>query len=420
MIQRAYLVLKELLSNRFISIIVFFSILVSVFSGALFEIIGGNFNRYIQNRFASSIPPNTIKVSPKPARTLFFFQIKDPGSKTLSNVVLKKIKRLGGVKVIYPVMASRVPMQARLNFLGFRYRTDLISYGLPLELIKEDIKKRKNRKMWKKPDFENRIPVLIPRNLLKAYNDGLALPNRLPTVKESWAVGRDFLLRFNYSSLRRMENITEVKAEIAGFTDKVKAIALLIPLEAAKYYNRKYNDDDSHREYIYAFVKVRDHKALLRVSRRIKKMGFLVEVEKSLSKHILDLKRNVNLVIRSLMTLIIILSIIAISFSTVIATLNRIEYYRIMRVVGSSKIFITFTIIVKYLILGFIASYAGLILIKYLSNEITRFVNISVIKVSLSISKNLYWRIILFGTLIPVLSTIPALFRLYTKDLSRD
>lgn len=420
MIQRVYLTCKEIFSNRFISLIVFFSIIISVFSVSLFKIVGNNFDNYVKNRFASSIPPNTIKVAPVPPRTVFFFQFKDPDAVILNEKALKKIRNISGINRIYPVMLARIPMQARISFFGFHYRTDMLSLGIPYKLIYRDIRGRNFKRMWKKPDFENTIAVLLPKSVLQAYNNGMAGPNLLPRVSEKGTIGLKFRVRFGHSSIRSVDEFTEVDAVIAGFTDKINALALLIPLKVAEYYNKKFNDDNSHREYLYAFINVKDHKSLISVSSKIKKMGFVAEVEKSLSRQIINLKKNVNLFINSFMYFIIILSIIAISFSTVIATLNRIEYYRILRILGSSRMFITFTIIVKYIILGFAGSYAGLFLIELLAGYTIGFMNLSALKISLILPEHLYKKIILAGTIIPALSTIPGLFRLYSKGLGRD
>jgi len=326
MIQRAYLILKEIFSSRFISLIVFFSILTSVFSAGLFEIIGSNFNSYINIRFASSIPPNTMKIVPKKGKTFLLFQFSDPDSIKLNDAALKKIRRINGVRTIYPVMTARVPMQARISLFTFRYRTDLLSIGVPYKLVKDDIKGSDYRRMWKNPSFEGEIPVLIPDSVLSAYNDGMAEPNGLPKISESSATGLGFQLFFGHSSIKSFNEYNEVSATVAGFTDRINALALIIPISVARYYNKKFNNDNSHKEYLYAFVKVGDHRSLLRASKSIRKMGFNVEVEKSISRQILNLKRNVNIVIESLKFLIIIISMIAVSFSTMIATMGRVEY----------------------------------------------------------------------------------------------
>jgi len=90
-----------------------------------------------------------------------------------------------------------------------------------------------------------------------------------------------------------------------------------------------------------------------------------------------------------------------------------------MRIVGSSKIFITLTIFIKYILIGAAGSFLGLWLIEYMGSTINGMINIPGIKISF-LTKDIHTKIIFYGTLITVLSTFPSLFRLYTKGLNSD
>ncbi len=420
MIQKTFLILTELIRSRFISLIVLFSIIVSVVSVALFTLIGNSFNGYIRDRFVSSIPPNTIKVLPKPTDTVLFFSTgrgKDP---ELTDSTLGKIRGLKGVRNVNPVMLTRIPVQARISMFGIVYNTDILCVGVPYRYIAGDLSRRKFRRMWKSHDPEKNIPVLFPRILINAYNRGMAEPNMLPRISEKMVSGMNFKLLFGYSSLRRMDNYIVVDATVSGFTDRINSLAMVVPLKAAEYYNRMLSSDKKGGKYLYAFVNVDNHSSLLRVSSRIKKMGFIVEAEKKLSREMLKLKRNVNLVIDLFMYLIIVLSILTISFSTMIATMNRIEYYRILRILGASRIFISLSIQTKYLLLGVVGAFLGIQLMEILSREVPGMINISFIRISLAFTEDLRSRIYLAGLLIPALSTLPAIIRLNTRGLSRD
>ncbi|MCP4134039.1 MAG: hypothetical protein GY754_23915 [bacterium] len=429
MIQKIYLTLKECFSNLFISLIVFFAILVSVISVGFFEIIGSNFNDYIKHRFAASIPPDTIKVSLKQGKAVLFFQVDDPKKKYLNDRKIRRIRRAGGIKKIYPVSLANFPVQARrfsISILGQKldsmnhYVIDAPCLGVPYGLVYKDIKSKYYRNIWKKPDFENRVPVLIPKKLIEAYNDGFAGANNLPKIAENTIFNLKFKIRFGYSSIQRNMDFIEVDAVPVGFTDKADAMALILPSKVVAYYNKKFGKSSARKKYLYAFIQVKSHNWLLKVASRIKKMGLVVETEETISREIIYLQKYVNLVIIFLMYLIILLSVIAISFSTIIATLNRVEYYRILRILGASKVFITITILIKYIILGFIGSLLGLWLIDWLFGLAVNFINIPLLNIKLKIPEDFKFNIIFYGSIIPVLSTIPALLRLYLKGLNRD
>ncbi len=420
MIQKSFLLLAELFKSRFISLIVLFSIIVSVISVALFTVIGNNFNSYIRNRFVSSIPPNTIKVLPKPPETVLFFGTGRRKGPELDEKALRKIRSLKGVKNVNPVMLTRVPVQARISMFGLTYNTDILCIGVPYRFISGDFSNGKYRKMWKSHDPEKNIPVLFPRILINAYNRGMAEPNMLPRISEKMVSGMKFKLLFGYSSLRKMDNYIKVDATVSGFTDRINSLAMVVPLKAALYYNRVLHPGGKRDIYLHAFVAVDDHSALLRVSSLVKKMGFVVEAEKKLSREMLKLKRNVNLVIDLLMYLIVALSVLTISFSTMIATMNRIAYYRILRIVGASRNFISLSIITRYVVLGIGGTFLGLQLLESLSGAVTGMINISFIKISLLFTEDIKGRLYLYGVMIPLLSALPAIIRLNIKGLSRD
>ena len=411
MIQKINLTGREFFSNRFISFIVFLSISISVAATGMFHIIGNNFNDYINFKFAASIPPNTIKVMPG--------QRGRRNRAGLTGYSLRKIRKIKGVKRVYPLMLAKIPMQVNIRMYGLNYTTDLLCLGAPYSFISKDITGKKYKRLWRKPDYNN-IPVLIPASLLKVYNDGMAGPNMLPKISKKLIIGLPLKIVFGHSSLRTLENFIEKDATLAGFTKRINTLAIVAPLKVVKHFNKKLNFDGSKFEYFYAFIKVRDHKSLMSVSAKIKKMGLSIETEKNVSKEIIKLKKNVNLVINSLMYLIVILSAITISFSSMISTMNRIEYYRILRILGSSKIFITTLIVIKYFMVGFLGSFAGIWFLKYFSVNFTEFINIPFVKVSFKLQDNIIKKYLFFGSIFPVLSTLPALFRLYTKGLNRD
>jgi hypothetical protein len=419
MIQKAYLVLKELTGSRFISCIVLLSVVLSVFAVGLYRIAGDSLAHYIHDRFATSIPPNTIRVSTQQPRSRFLFEVEKPKTMIITDRVLKRIWDLGGVTEVYPVSALRIPIQARISYMGFYYRSDVLAFGVPYRLVAGELAGERYRKIWKDPEREKVIPVLVPKYILQSYNDGMAAANGLPRLSEQGAVGFGFRLLMGKSSIRALDGHAESDAVIAGFTDHVDSLAVILPLGLVSAYNKKYIPG-YRNEYHYAYIKVKDHATLIRVSSKIKELGLVVEAEKGVSRQIMRLKEAINLIIKFLQSIIVIIAVIAISFATIIATLNRIEYYRTLRIIGSSRVFITATILIKYTIFGFIGAWAGVAILKHVSGLVAEYFHLTGIVISVSVPDEAFRSILLYGMLIPVLSTVPALARLYSKGLSRD
>ena len=417
MIQKSIILIKEVLNGKAVSLIVFFVIVACAVSAGFFYIAGENFSEYIDNRFAAAIPPNTVKVSPRSTGGSFLSVGSSRSAKPLNEAALTRIRNMQGVKIVHPVMATSIPMQARISMFGFSYRTDLLCLGVPYDFIKDNIPGQRNRQRWTKPNFDLEIPVLVPETILNAYNDGIAPANNLPRLSKTAVNGLRFNLLFGHSSLRQIENSESLDGVVIGVTNKLDALGLIIPLSVVRHYNRKFGYSS---DYVFAFVETRDHASFAEVVKQIDAMGFITETEKTLSDHILTLKKNTRLLIDGLMYLVIFISVVAIAFSTMIAVINRVEYYRIMRMVGASKVFISFTVLVKYLILGLISAYCALAIIKFSSGMVNTLPVIAGLKIDFSLPQDFSSRMMWACSIIPVLSCIPALIKLYVKALNVD
>ena len=417
MIQRLKLIIKEIFRGAFVSLAVVLAVVLSVFAVGLYRIIGGNLEQYIRTRFASSIPPDIIKVSARPPRSLFLFELKEPEKTGIDDAALGKMRRMGGVVEIYPVAALGIPLEAKVTWLGFSYQSDVLAFGVPYDLVSRDIVKDRYRQLWKNPLKETPIPVVVPRNILRSYNDGMAAPNGLPRISEKGAAGLGFSLVLGKSSLKSLRGFTQSDAVIAGFTDQVDSLSLILPLKLVLFYNKKY-DRGFRGQYQYVYVRVRDHPSLIRVSSLTRKMGFAVEAGSTVSRQILRLAQTVSLIVKSLEAIITVIAVIAVSFAAAIATFSRIEYYRTLRVIGCSRLFLTGMVFIKYAVLGFAGALVATELLHYAARQFAENFHLTGVILSGSITPEAYRSAVLFGSLIPVLSSLPAL--LYFKDLSRD
>ncbi len=415
---------KEVLSSRLITLIVFCSAVVAFLSVAFLLIIGGNADRYIRDKFSTAIPPNAILVTPSPApQALFGFALRSPEGTVLDDSRLKAIRALRGVRTVYPLLASQIPLQATISIFGLRYRTDLICIGAPYEYISGDIKKPEQRRLWRswKAGASMPLPSLLPEILLDAYNNSMAVPNGLPRITADFASGQKFEILFGKSSIKTVEGFFAEPSVVAGVTRKISSICLVIPLSAMRHYNGKFGGapGGSHR-YMSALVEVRGHDGLLGVSRAISKMGFVVETEKTISREIQQLKSGVAMFLGAVTWIILTLAVIALGFSTVIATLDRMEYYRILRVLGASRFFIAATILIKYALLGLCGALAGQAVLGVLTAAIGKTVIVPGFTLQTRLSPELLARMTLAGVLLPMASTLPALIKMNWKSMSGD
>lgn len=421
MLNKLYLIKKELSGGIFISFIVFCVILLSVSAIITFNILSQNFNSYIANNFASSIPPNEIKVKPGESKSLFLFSTST--GKELSGAAINRISKIPGVKKVDPVMAVTVPTSATIYFFSFQYKTDLIVAGASYKFVESDLKNNEMKKAWLKGSYnftrpgDTGIPVLVPKTLIDSYNNGLAAANALPEIVPEKMSGLRFKLSFGQSSVNTYEGAYDWSSIVAGYTDKINIMGLIIPLKAAEEINKKFGKTG---RYMFALVNVNDHKNFEPVKNQIKNMGFVVETGESLSSEILKLKNTVNAFITMMITLVSVLAIVTTALCSVTAVWGRIDYYRIMRTLGASKFFIALTILIKFALMGFAASWCGIFIIEQLKVHILQSVTIPGVTLTLDISAATIAKVLTAGTLIPVAASLPAIIRMFSAKLDNN
>ena len=415
MLSKLYLIKKELSGGKFISFIVFCVILLSVSAIVSFQILSENFNNYITNNFASSIPPDEIKVKPGESKSLFLFSAGT--GKELDSVAISRMTKIPGVKKVDPVMAVTVPTSATIYFFSFQYKTDLIAAGASFKFVEKDLKDKEMRDAWIKGTHEKGIPVLVPKTLIDSYNNGLAAANALPEIVPDKMSGLKFRLSFGRSSVNSFDGAYDSSSVVAGYTDKVNITGLVIPLKAAEEINKRFGKTG---RYMFALVNVKDHKNFEDVKNRIKSMGYVVETGETLSSEILKLKRTVNAFIAMMITLVSVMAVVTTALCSVTAVWGRIDYYRIMRTLGASKFFIALTILIKFALMGFAASWCGIFIIQHLKIYILQSVTIPGVKLSLEITAATIATVLTAGTLIPVAASLPAIIRMFSAKLDNN
>ncbi len=415
MLSKLYLIKKELAGGKFISFIVFCVILLSVSAIVSFNILSDNFNNYIKNNFASAIPPDEIKVKPGESKSVFLFSTGT--GKELNSTAINRITNIPGVKRVDPAMAVTVPTSATIYFFSFQYKTDLICAGTSYSFVENDLKSKEMKQAWIRGTHEKGIPVLVPKALIDSYNNGLAAANALPEIVPDRLSGLKFKLSFGRSSVAGIDGAYDSSSVVAGYTDKVNIMGLVIPLKAAEEINKKF---EKSGRYMFSLVKVKDHKYFEDVKTRIKKMGYVVETGESLSSEILKLKRVVNAFITLMISLVSILAVVTTALCSVTAVWGRIDYYRIMRTLGASKFFIALTILIKFALMGFLASWGGIFIIQYLKIYILQSISIPGVKLTLDISAATIATITTAGTIIPVAASLPAIIRMFAVKLDKN
>jgi len=352
--KKLLLFLREWVAEPWYHLLFVLVMIVSLWFSLGFLTIEKTSLAYLENQFIAKLPPKTLRITPKPARTvsLFGVTLARPKGSVINDATLRAIRRLPGVRQVYPFLSCQVPMQVQISLFGLGYQSDVVAIGVPWEFIQSELPSsyRSRFRNWQP---NQPVTALLPILLLDMYNQTLAKPNQLPTITEAFARGQKLRLVFGRSSLKSVGTPMVVDAELAGFSRKVGEIALILPLPVVEHFNRLFGYTES--EYSTVLVEATDHDHVLSLSQEITRMGLVVESESGLSREILSLRKTIHLVFRVIQALIWGLCGVAIGLAAFLAGLKRQSYYHLLRILGESRLSLLVMILSRYILLAGIA-----------------------------------------------------------------
>jgi len=427
--QRFILLMRELRGGFGVSLIVLVVLAAGVFATGLLSVIGENYNRYFE-KMLQKFPPNTILVKPRPVVQIGPFKLKAGRGSVLRGKDLNKIAKLRGVRRIYPFMELDIPMQAEIPMpfsfgRNMRYRTDLVAIGAPYSLLKGELKKYK--KQWLHWKHGDEVPIMLPRKLVSDVVDLMLRSNKLPSINPSLFLGYRGKLLFGKSSFKTLPGYEVVPGRLVAYSKKVEDTAMIVPLSTVRYYNEKFLGKEAADHYQKCYVEVRGQEDLVRVARLIRKQGFIVKVGTAESRRLIQMKNAVNRFVTLIGLIVFILALIAIGFSSLIATLQRVEYFRVMRLLGASRLFLTLSVLFKAALLGFFGAITGLFVLNRLPGfasaligSVGEWLSTPGFRVNPFLDSENASLLLKVSTLIPMIAALPALFILYFKQLNRE
>lgn len=415
MIQRSVFVFRELFSSYKISFIVFLCSLFAVVLGGALYAVNSAVDEYVGKTFPSTIPAGIIKVSPEsgePQVSLFGLDFGSQGRR-LTEKDFAAVKAIRGVKNIFPVVGVTVPSQAAISFMGAAYATDLVCIGVPIQFVEKDIAGEKYKALWKNPG--ERVPVLVPQSLIRAYNDVLSGTNGLPRISEKNAPGIKFRIIFGRSSVKEYNDTVARDAVVAGFTDRIDAMGLVIPYSSAIEMNRKFIEN-YRPDFLYFYIQSESQESMPFIKEKISRLGLAVTSERDVSKQIASLREKVSLATGTVLLMIVVLASVSISFSSMIAAMTRIEYYKILRIAGATRFFIMILATVKFLAIGIFASAAGVLILNHMTFKIVEPLGLKAAVFPYAVMLKVF----LVGAVIPAISSIPAVVKIFFYSMNTD
>jgi len=348
--KKCILFLQELIAQPFFNFLFLLTFIITVWFSMTFLSVEKTILSYFEKHFQTQLPPQTIRVTPRPFRSpvLFGIQPKQPQGSFINSSVLATIQKLPGIKKTYAFQSLQIPMQVQISLFGFAYQSDVVAIGVPWEFIQSEIPSS-YRTRWLRWKAGDTIPALLPATLLDMYNQTLAKPNQLPTITEDFARGQRLRLVFGKSSLKSLSNPEIGEGELIGFSRKVNEIALILPNAVVEHYNKQFGKTSP--EYSHLIIQADSHESQIQLTKSIRKLQLVVSTDTSLSEEILAFSSYFRTSFRIAQLLLWLLCSIAIALAALLAGTKRLPYYTLLRILGESRIVILIMVGTKYLVL---------------------------------------------------------------------
>ncbi len=407
---------REMAGSPFITAIAFILIVLSVTLTIIFHSVSLETKQYVKNKFSRSIKPDVINVRAKEKKnSSMLFSLFANNTRGFSEKKYRALKRIKYVKQVRGLLSVNVPVQAGVRFMSFNYRTDLILAGAPLSMVKKDLKK--NSRRWRKKYIDGAdIPLLLPKVLLDTYNNGMAPANGMPSVSMSTIRNFPIELTIGQSSVKTLDGHFQATGNILGATDRINTMGLIMPMQTAKKLNRMFNRKN---RYLYAEIVPKNHYAIYGIKKRVRALGLVAETGSPLSSKIIRLIRKIDLFTATMLFIIIALAVTSVALCCITSLWGRIEYYRILRILGASRFLVSTTVFMKFLFFGFAGGLLALTLCEKILQEIPALFKLAGFMSSGSIKKytDIY---LILSALIPAISTLPGILRIFYLEMNKN
>jgi len=279
-----------------------------------------------------AFPENRLLAKPK---TLGLGPLQVNRSK-LTGDVITKIRRIRGVRAVYPIQPLWFPVRAEGRIFGEEISSDIVVSGAPPELVENSLSAGQSFAM---PLPGEPLPVVISRYFLDLYNLGLAQSNNLPQLNESSAVGRTFSLVLGESTISGLVSVSKSKTiacKVVGFTPDVSLFGLIIPLEAVEKYNLWYAGREVS-DYTQAQVEIADAREFDRIRVELSGLGLMVESNRNVMQYLKMIANIISMIIMSLAGGVLFLAAVNLTHSERMALMERRGELGLLGALGATR-----------------------------------------------------------------------------------
>lgn len=299
----------------------------------LFVAGGTSLERTILEDVLGTLPITQLKVQPRPLDVggLRLGRSAGMGGGRLDRETIETLRAVEGVEEIFPIAYAHFPVSLRGEVLGSTYGTDAPVQGVDPRWVAGEADPAYGFSATSDP-----VPVLVSRKVLQAYNAGFASANRLPQLTEGVIVGQPLEIVLGSSTLGgTAEGFERREAVIAGFSDRVDALALAVPIDLVLDYAKRFGDDGP--PYDAAVVDVRDPGELAGVEAALEELGLELAPDAYLGRQVGLAVTIVTLMLTAVGAAVVILALLDIANTLQLALRERQYDLGVARALGVSE-----------------------------------------------------------------------------------
>ncbi len=285
-----------------------------------------------------TLPITQLKVQPRVMEVgvLRLGRSAAMGGGALDPAALDRLADMPEVEAVYPIAYAHFPVSIEGELLGSTYGTDAPLQGVDPAWVAREADPAYT--------FAARdtgaVPILLSRKVLQAYNVGFARANGLPQLTEGAIIGQTLSLDLGSSFLGGTESGREIRpAVICGFSDKVDALALGVPLGVVRHYAERFESDDEDLGggYDAAIIEAREPGDLTAIETAASDLGLELAPDAYLGRQVGQAVTVVILMLTAVGIAVVALSLMNMANTMHLVVRERQYELGVVRAVGMSE-----------------------------------------------------------------------------------
>jgi len=323
-------------SKKFHKILSISAIAIATVSLLTFLSLSNGIKNNTFSELEKKSPLTQITVRPNMEKTGVISLLSQSKKGKLSAETIDQLKKIDGIKNIYPEIQFNSFASLEAKVLGFEFVTDSMIFGVDEGFISSSIPEDYNISIWQSE--KEPYPAIIPKKLLDIYNFAIAAPQGLPMLGEDQLIGKELTLYPNYSTFfpsmgKESDSLT---LSVVGFSDNVNLVGITVPYSLVEKLNKEYAESTDSK-FLEIFVETDSADQTETVAKEIEKLNYNTSYYQKNLKDVEAKLAYLGVAIGIISGIIILLAAIAIISTFLARVEEQKKQIGLLRALGAKK-----------------------------------------------------------------------------------